>query len=268
MATLAAERFDFSFYSISVADIRNKWHGVSEKRIKVMFDEVRRSQAGGIIFIDEVESLCKDRTNPDVDTLSNDILSQLLTEMDGVGKDNKNVILLGATNCPQKLDAAMLRRFEYRVHISLPDLKERESMIKIHTRQSKIIKMKSSDYKELAQLTDGASGSDIKFLVQKTLLQPFKQSKGLSKYKKIGKSWLLQTTQDKACPVCPRKNSGDLCATCNSKWMLAGDVPRGTMKLPDRCIDDFKQVKWHKTASKEQIKECDEFAARLRELGD
>ncbi len=98
-------------YSIRVSDVRKKWFGDSENRIKILFEMARSSDCGAIIFIDEVDSLCKIRGSDDSDSLSNDILSELLTQAQGFGTEemNRGVLLVGATNLPMKMDSAMLR---------------------------------------------------------------------------------------------------------------------------------------------------------------
>ena len=128
-----------------------------------------------------MDSLCKDQSNPEIDSLSNAILSQLLVEMGGLERNNANVILLGATNLPMQMDRAMITRFEKRVHIPLPDTGAREAIVKIHLQNTQN-ELKEEDFEELARLTDGAPGRDIKELVGMALHKLLEQCMGLRQY--------------------------------------------------------------------------------------
>ena len=117
-----------AFFNISVANIQKEWHDDQN----TIFEIARKSEFGAIIFVAEVDSLCKDQSNPEIDSLSNAILSQLLVEMGGLERNNANVIILGATNLPMQMDRAMLPHFEKRVHIHLPDAGAQEDIVKSH----------------------------------------------------------------------------------------------------------------------------------------
>lgn len=105
--------------------------------------------------------------------------------MDGVGKDSTGVLVLGATNIPWQLDAAIRRRFQRRVHISLPDIAARTTMFKIAVGDTKT-SLKSEDYRELAKLSEGYSGSDIAVAVQDALMQPVRKIQQATHFKAVG----------------------------------------------------------------------------------
>ena len=105
--------------------------------------------------------------------------------MDGVGKDTKGVLILGATNIPWQLDGAIRRRFQRRVHINLPDMQARMRMFEICVGTTPC-ELKQSDYKNLAQLSEGYSGSDISIAVQDALMQPVRKIQTATHYKKVG----------------------------------------------------------------------------------
>ena len=88
-----------------------------------------REKKPAIIFIDEVDSLCGSRSEGENDS-SRRIKTEFLIQMQGVGNDTKDVLVLGATNLPWALDSAVRRRFEKRVYIPLPDVKGRIAMVK------------------------------------------------------------------------------------------------------------------------------------------
>jgi len=142
-----------------------------------------RENKPSIIFIDEVDALCGPRGEGESEA-SRRIKTELLVQMDGVGKDTKGVLILGATNIPWQLDAAIRRRFQRRVHISLPDQPSRMRMFEISIGDTKC-ELTSDDYKTLAKLSEGYSGSDISIAVQDALMQPVRKIQTATHYKKV-----------------------------------------------------------------------------------
>jgi vacuolar protein-sorting-associated protein 4 len=142
-----------------------------------------RENKPSIIFIDEVDALCGPRGEGESEA-SRRIKTELLVQMDGVGKDSKGVLILGATNIPWQLDAAIRRRFQRRVHISLPDLPSRVRMFEIAVGNTPC-ELKVTDYKSLGQLSEGYSGSDIAIAVQDALMQPVRKIQTATHYKKV-----------------------------------------------------------------------------------
>ena len=151
-----------------------------------------RENKPAIIFIDEVDALCGPRGEGESEA-SRRIKTELLVQMDGVGKDSKGVLILGATNIPWQLDAAIRRRFQRRVHISLPDMPARMRMFEISVGDTKC-ELSQGDYKTLAQLSEGYSGSDIAIAVQDALMQPVRKIQTATHYKKV--------RQKASCPTC------------------------------------------------------------------
>lgn len=259
---LATRRTNCSFFSISVSDIRKKWHGESENRIKMIFQMARKSP-GTIIFIDEVDSLCKDRSNADTDSLSKDVLSELLVQLDGFGKKDDNFLLVGATNLPMQMDSAMIRRFDAHVYIPLPDREARETMVRNHLQNTHGKKMTDEDYVELSNLTMGASGSDIKNLVKKALHEPLIRCKGLQQYWKCGGDWVPRKSSP-YCVECPEPSSRGRCSKCRSKWMSFEEIPSGTLKTSALCMDDFTRAlkKWRITVHGNQLEQYEMFHSK------
>ena len=143
-----------------------------------------RENKPSIIFIDEVDALCGPRGEGESEA-SRRIKTELLVQMDGVGRDSKGVLILGATNIPWQLDAAIRRRFQRRVHISLPDLPGRMRMFEMSVGNTPC-NLKQSDFKTLGQMSDGYSGSDISIAVQDALMQPVRKIQTATHYKKVG----------------------------------------------------------------------------------
>jgi vacuolar protein-sorting-associated protein 4 len=110
--------------------------------------------------------------------------TELLVQMDGVGNNNDGVLLLGATNLPWTLDPALRRRFQRKIHISLPDEKARRQLFKISAEKMKI-KLSGRDMIELGSLTKGLSGSDISNALKDAMDVPIKKIRTAKFYSKV-----------------------------------------------------------------------------------
>ena len=141
-----------------------------------------RENKPSIIFIDEVDALCGPRGEGESEA-SRRIKTEMLVQMDGVGRDSTGVLVLGATNIPWQLDAAIRRRFQRRVHISLPDLSGRTKMFELAVGTTPC-ELKPADFRALGEMSDGYSGSDISIAVQDALMQPVRKIQTATHYKK------------------------------------------------------------------------------------
>jgi vacuolar protein-sorting-associated protein 4 len=150
--------------------------------VKQLFNMARENKPS-IIFIDEIDALCGPRGEGESEA-SRRIKTELLIQMDGVGKDSRGVLILGATNIPWQLDAAIRRRFQRRVHITLPDEPARMKMFQLAV-GSTPCELKQGDFKTLAKLSQGYSGSDISIAVQDALMQPVRKIQTATHYKKV-----------------------------------------------------------------------------------
>lgn len=147
-----------------------------------------RENKPSIIFIDEIDALCGPRGEGESEA-SRRIKTELLVQMDGVGRDSTGVLILGATNIPWQLDAAIRRRFQRRVHISLPELPGRMRMFEMSVGTTPC-ELKQADFKTLGQLSEGYSGSDISIAVQDALMQPIRKIQTATHYKKVPSPFL------------------------------------------------------------------------------
>ncbi|CAG8950933.1 hypothetical protein HYFRA_00003150 [Hymenoscyphus fraxineus] len=169
LAKAVATEANSTFFSVSSSDLVSKWMGESERLVKQLFAMARENKPS-IIFIDEIDALCGPRGEGESEA-SRRIKTEMLVQMDGVGRDSKGVLVLGATNIPWQLDAAIRRRFQRRVHISLPDAAARTTMFEISVGTTPC-DLTKADFKKLGELSEGYSGSDITIAVQDALMQP------------------------------------------------------------------------------------------------
>ena len=158
------------FFSLSGSDFVEMFVGVGAARVRDLFAQAE-SRAPCIIFIDELDALGKTRTGAMAGGHDEreQTLNQLLVEMDGF-ESNRGVILMGATNRPETLDAALLRpgRFDRTVVVDRPDITGREAILKVHTRGVKL--GPDVDLRHVASLTPGSAGADLANLVNEAAL--------------------------------------------------------------------------------------------------
>jgi vacuolar protein-sorting-associated protein 4 len=126
--------------------------GESERLVRQLFEMARESKPA-IVFIDEIDSLCSTRGEGQSEA-SKRIISEFLIQMQGVGHNQTGVLVLGATNVPWGLDAAIRRRFEKRIYIPLPDVNARAKMFELHIGNTANT-LSPADYKIMAEKTEG-----------------------------------------------------------------------------------------------------------------
>jgi transitional endoplasmic reticulum ATPase len=159
LAKAVANESDANFIAVKGPELLSKWVGESERNIRKIFKKAREV-APCIIFLDEIDSLIPRRGYYSDSGVSEKVVSQILTEMDGVEK-LKNVVVIGATNRLDLVDPAFLRpgRFEKLIEIPLPDEKARAKIFQIHTKKMPLAK--DFDLKYLVENTEGFSGAEI-----------------------------------------------------------------------------------------------------------
>jgi len=169
---VATEANNSTFFSVSSSDLVSKWLGESEKLVKNLF-EMAREHKPSIIFIDEVDSLCGSRSDNESESARR-IKTEFLVQMQGVGNDTDGILVLGATNIPWALDAAIRRRFEKRIYIDLPEAHARAEMFKLNLGDTPHM-LTEADIRTLGQRTEGYSGADISIVVRDALMQPVRK---------------------------------------------------------------------------------------------
>eukprot|EP00586_Coscinodiscus_wailesii_P006399 CAMPEP_0172490106 /NCGR_PEP_ID=MMETSP1066-20121228/20452_1 /TAXON_ID=671091 /ORGANISM="Coscinodiscus wailesii, Strain CCMP2513" /LENGTH=452 /DNA_ID=CAMNT_0013258419 /DNA_START=192 /DNA_END=1550 /DNA_ORIENTATION=+ len=245
LAKAVATEADSTFFSVSSSDLVSKWQGESERLVRNLFEMARESSGGAIIFIDEVDSLCGSRSEGESDSARR-IKTEFLVQMDGVGKGKSDVLVLGATNVPWELDAAIRRRFEKRIYIPLPEKHARAYMVKLHIGDTPST-LTEDNFETLGELTEGASGSDISVLVRDALMEPLRKCQQAKQFQPEGE-FLVPCSKYPNCRWCPPKLSSDengkdyTCSKCGAIRMALWDVPSEKLKVPDIGLDDFKRA--------------------------
>jgi len=174
LARAVATESEANFISIKGPEVFSKWVGESEKAIREVFRKGRMA-APSVIFFDEIDSLVPRRGLGFSDSgVSERVISQLLTEMDGI-ETLDNVVVLAATNRPDILDPAVLRpgRFDRLIYVPAPDEKVRLEIFKIYTKNMPLAK--DVDLEELARKTKYYSGADIAAVCREAALSALRR---------------------------------------------------------------------------------------------
>ncbi|XP_076312370.1 spastin isoform X4 [Tachypleus tridentatus] len=173
LAKAVAYESSSTFLNISAATLTSKYVGEGEKLVRALF-AVARDLQPSIIFIDEVDSLLSERKENEHEA-SRRLKTEFFVEFDGLLSDTEErILVMGATNRPQELDDAALRRFSKRVYISLPDMDTRITLLEALLNKQKN-PLSKEDLKKLAKLTEGYSGSDMTALAKDAALGPIRE---------------------------------------------------------------------------------------------
>jgi len=159
LAKAIATESQANFINVKGPEFLNKWVGESEKAVREIFRKARQA-APCIIFMDEIDSIVPKRGMEEDSRVTERIISQMLTEMDGL-ETLHNVVVIAATNRPDLIDEAILRpgRFDRIVAIPLPDFAARLQILKIHTKGMPVAA--DVNLEEIARKTEGFTGADL-----------------------------------------------------------------------------------------------------------
>ena len=164
LAKAVATESEANFISVRGPELLSKWVGESERGIREIFKRARQSSPC-VVFFDEIDSIAPIRGAGGETAVTERVVSQLLTELDGM-ENMHGVIVLAATNRADMIDPALLRpgRFDKIIQIPLPDKESRKSILKINAEKIPTITETSDpkhiDFEKLAEITDGLSGAD------------------------------------------------------------------------------------------------------------
>ena len=176
IAKALAKMTDSNFISIKGPELLSKWVGESEKGVREIFRKARQA-APCIIFFDEIDALVPRRSGGESSHVSENVVSQILTEIDGL-EELHNVLIIGATNRLDIVDEALLRpgRFDRIIEVPKPDAKGREHILKIHSKRKPLAN--DVDTAKIVELTNGFSGAEIAAVANRAAISALKKYVG------------------------------------------------------------------------------------------
>ncbi|KAK8510315.1 hypothetical protein V6N13_026549 [Hibiscus sabdariffa] len=172
LAKAIAKEAGASFINVSMSTITSKWFGEDEKNVRALFT-LAAKVSPTIIFVDEVDSMLGQRTRVGEHEAMRKIKNEFMAHWDGLlTKQDERILVLAATNRPFDLDEAIIRRFERRIMVGLPGAENREKIIRTLLAKEKV---EGLDFSELALMTEGYTGSDLKNLCTTAAYRPVRE---------------------------------------------------------------------------------------------
>lgn len=173
LAKAVASECSATFFNVSASTLTSKWVGEGEKLVRTLFMVAIEMQPS-VIFMDEIDSIMSTREANEHDA-SRRLKSEFLVQFDGVTSNPDDlVIVIGATNKPQELDDAVLRRLVKRIYIPLPDENVRRLILK-QKLKGQSFSLPSQDLERLVRETNGYSGSDLQALCEEAAMMPIRE---------------------------------------------------------------------------------------------
>ncbi|XP_057786812.1 uncharacterized protein LOC131004206 isoform X2 [Salvia miltiorrhiza] len=173
LAKAIANEAGASFINVSMSTITSKWFGEDEKNVRALFT-LAAKVSPTIIFVDEVDSMLGQRNRAGEHEAMRKIKNEFMTHWDGLlTKTGERILVLAATNRPFDLDEAIIRRFERRIMVGLPAVENREKILRTLLSKEKVDE--DLDFLELATMTEGYSGSDLKNLCITAAYRPVRE---------------------------------------------------------------------------------------------
>ncbi len=179
LAKAVANESEANFISVKGPEVLSKWVGESEKAVREIFQRAREA-APCIIFFDELDAIAPRRGLHTDAGVTDRIVNQLLTEMDGI-QILKDVVVIGATNRPDILDPALLRpgRFDRVIFVPPPDVEGRYQILQIHTRDMPLAD--DVDLRKIAEMTEGYTGADLEAVCREAALNAARENINIDK---------------------------------------------------------------------------------------
>jgi len=196
LAAAVARESHATFFSISAATLVSKHLGEGERLVRALF-AVARERAPSVIFIDEVDSIMG-RRGGDEHEASRRLKTEFLIQFDGISSSSSadpaaRVTVLAATNIPEELDEALIRRLSRRIYIPVPDAAARRALLHSLLSQASLVhELSAPQIERLVDATEGYSNSDLTALVSDAALAPLRA---------LSPQQLLATPANKAPPV-------------------------------------------------------------------
>jgi transitional endoplasmic reticulum ATPase len=175
LAKAVANESGANFLSVKGPEVLSKWVGESEKAVREIFKKAKQSSPS-VVFLDEIDSIAPRRGAYEGSHVTESIVNQLLTSIDGM-EGMEGVVVIAATNRPDIIDPGLLRagRFDRLIKVSAPDEGARLSILKVHTEKMPL--GKDVDLNELAKLTKGYVGADIESLCREAAIMALREDR-------------------------------------------------------------------------------------------
>ncbi len=174
LAKAVANETNTNFISVKGPELMNKFVGESAKGVREVFRKAREN-APTVIFFDEIDSMAGERSNSEFEASSSErVVSQLLTEMDGLD-DLEDVVVVAATNRPDMIDSALMRtgRFDRKIHVPVPDIEARKAVFDVHTDDTPLADDVSLQW--LANQTEGYVGADVEGICRQAAMKALRE---------------------------------------------------------------------------------------------
>ncbi|PPQ85160.1 hypothetical protein CVT25_004167 [Psilocybe cyanescens] len=171
LAKALAKESGATFINIAASVLTNKWYGESNKLVAGLFSLARKTQPA-IIFIDEIDSFLRERTKGDHE-VTGMMKAEFMTLWDGLLSGSDRILVLGATNRPNDIDSAILRRMPKRFGIGLPNVEQRTRILDLMLKDTKVAP--NFSIQALAEQTEGLSGSDLRELCRNAAMVPVRE---------------------------------------------------------------------------------------------
>jgi vacuolar protein-sorting-associated protein 4 len=202
LAKALATEAKATFIAVSCGDIFTKWVGDSEKVVKGLFKLARmgNGEKQSIIFIDEIDAVAGGGgSNDSSNEVSKRVVNELLVQMDGIqsGRSAENearVVVIGGTNRPWELHEGILRRFQRRIYISLPDRQSRfrimRRLLDEYAKTQAVVKITNEDLMRVADQTEGYSSADMSTLIQSARMRLSGKITSATHFRQMGERWV------------------------------------------------------------------------------
>jgi transitional endoplasmic reticulum ATPase len=220
LAKAVAHESGVNFISVKGPELLSKWVGESEKGIREIFKKARQA-APCIVFLDEIDALAPRRGDGSGNHVTERVVSQILTELDGI-EELRGVVTLATTNRPDILDPALLRpgRFDVQIEVAAPDVTTRRAILEVHTRQQPLAD--DVDLDVLAAETDGCMGADLAGICREAGMEAIRRLIAQAKGKDPDVSRLKVTQPDLYAALA--RNAGRR-ADAEMEWLSGSGAP-------------------------------------------
>jgi vacuolar protein-sorting-associated protein 4 len=264
LAKAVASESSANFFAPTVADIASKWVGESQIIFKMLFEiareKIKETGQPSIIFIDEIDSILATRGKENASESAEQIKTEFLTQMDGIGVDNRKLLVLGATNYPWAIDDAARRRLPKTILIPLPDTEAK--LQQLQKLKEVPNELHDADLEWVAHCaTNLFSGSNITTLINEVNMNPIRKLDIARQYYIDNNGKFNACKNFPNCQYCPYNLLetpviyGSKCPFCQAIFINLNDIPEDGLVEPIITIDDVLEAlnRTQPTANKKLI---------------